>query len=72
MGVLNTLVSDNRLQFDSKAFRRYCYDLGIKNRYFTLAYLQGNGQVEAIKKIIVDGLKKRLEETKVDELPQVL
>ena len=42
-GIPHTLVSDNGLQFDSKAFRRYCCDLGIKNRYSTPAYLQGNG-----------------------------
>ena len=37
-GIPHTLISDNGLQFDSKAFRRYCYDLGIKNKYSTLAY----------------------------------
>ena len=42
-GILHTLISDNGLQYDSKAFRRYCYDLGITNRYSTLAYPQGNG-----------------------------
>ena len=34
-----TLISDNVLQFDSKAFRRYCCELGIRNIYSTLAYL---------------------------------
>ena len=42
-GVPYMLISDNGLQFDSKAFKKYCYDLGIKNRYSTPAYLQGNG-----------------------------
>ena len=42
-GVPHTLISDNNLQFDSKAFRRYCCDLGITNRYSTPAYPQGNG-----------------------------
>ena len=37
-GVLYTLISDNDLQFYSKSFRRYCCDMGIKNRYFTPAY----------------------------------
>ena len=37
-GVPHTLISDNGLQFDSKAFRRYCSELGIANRYFTPAY----------------------------------
>ena len=42
-GVPRTLISDNGLQFDNKAFRRYCCDLGITNKYSTLAYPQGNG-----------------------------
>ena len=38
-GIPHTLISDNGLQFDSKAFKRYCCDLGITNRYFISAYL---------------------------------
>ena len=38
-GVLNALVSDNGMHFDSRAFRDFYRDLGIMNRYFTLAYL---------------------------------
>jgi len=41
-GILYTLILDNVLQFDSKAFRRYCCDLGIKNGYSAPAYPQGN------------------------------
>ena len=37
-GVPNGLISDNDLQFDSKSFKKYCPDLGIKNIYSTLAY----------------------------------
>ena len=33
----HTLISDNRLQFDSKAFKRYCCELGITNKYSTSA-----------------------------------
>ena len=69
------LISDNGLQFDSKAFRKYFSDLGIKNRYSTSAYPQGNGQVEAVNKVIVNGLKKRLDDAKgkwVEELSDVL
>ena len=36
--VLRTLISDNRLQFDSKSLRKYCFDLGITNRYSTPTY----------------------------------
>ena len=73
-GVLHMLISDNGLQFDSKMFRRYCGELGITNRYSTPAYPQGNGQAKAINKVIVNGLKKRLDDAKgkwVEELPHV-
>ena len=63
-GIPHTLILDNGLQFDSKAFKRYCYDLGITNRYSTPTYPQGNGQAKAINKVIVSGLKKRLEDVK--------
>ena len=74
-GIPYTLILDNGLQFDSKTFRRYCYDQGIKNKYSTLAYPQGNGQVEVVNKVIVSGLKKRLDDANgkwVEELPHVL
>ena len=63
-GVPRTLISDNGLQFDSKAFRRYRCELGIANRYSTPAYPHGNGQAEASNKVIVNGLKKRLDDAK--------
>ena len=56
-------------------FRNYCGELGITNRYSTPAYPQGNGQAEAVNKVILSGLKKRLDEAKgrwVEELPHVL
>ena len=74
-GVPHVLISDNGLQFDNKMFRRYCGKLGIINRYSTPAYPQGNGQAEAINKVIVSGLKKMLDDAKgkwVEELPHVL
>ena len=37
-GIPYTLILDNGLQFDNKAFRRYCCELGITNRYSTIAY----------------------------------
>ena len=63
-GVPRTLISDNGLQFDSKAFRRYRCELGITNRYSTPAYPYGNGQAKASNKVIVNGLKKRLDDAK--------
>ena len=49
--------------------------MGITNRYSTPAYPQGNGQAEAVNKVIVNGLKKRLDDAKgrwVEELSHVL
>ena len=49
--------------------------MGITNRYSTPAYPQGNGQVETVNKVIVSGLKKRLDDAKgkwVEELSHVL
>ena len=69
------LILDNGLQVDSKTFRKYCSDLGIRNRYSTPAYPQGNGQAEAVNKVILNRLKKRLDDAKgkwVEELSHVL
>ena len=74
-GIPRILISDNGLQFDSKTFRKYCCDFGITNRNSILAYPQGNGQVEAVNKVIVNGITKRLDDAKgrwVEELPHVL
>ena len=74
-GVPHVLISDNGFQFDGKMFRRYCGELGITNRYSTPAYPQRNGQAEAVNKVIVNGLKKRLDDAKgkwVEELPHML
>ena len=74
-GVPHVLISDNGLQFDSKMFRKYYGELGIINRYSTPVYPQGNGQTEAVNKVIVSGLEKRLDDAKgkwVEELPHVL
>ena len=74
-GIPHSLISDNGLQFDNKSFRRYCYEPGITNRYSTPAYPQGNGQAKAVNKVIVSGLKKRLDDAKgrwVEELLHVI
>ena len=63
------------MQFDSRDFREFCSDLGIKNRYSTPAYPQSNGQAEATNKAILNGLKKRLDGAKgrwAEELLSVL
>ena len=63
-GIPHALILDNGLQFDSKMFRKYCGELGITNRYSIPAYPQGNGQAEAVNKVILSGWKKRLDDAK--------
>ena len=61
--------------FGSKAFRRYYSKLGIVNRYSTPSYPQSNGQAKATNKSIINGLKKRLDDSKgqwAEELPSML
>ena len=74
-GVPDFLMSDNGLQFDSRAFHEFCSGLGIKNKYSTPAYPQSNSQAKATNKAIVNGLKKMLDVAKgkwAEELPYVL
>uniref|UniRef100_A0A2N9IQ60 Uncharacterized protein n=1 Tax=Fagus sylvatica TaxID=28930 RepID=A0A2N9IQ60_FAGSY len=74
-GIPRCFVSDNGTQFDSGPFKKYCSDFGIRNHFSSPAYPQGNGQAESSNKVILNGIKKRLEEAKgrwVEELPTVL
>uniref|UniRef100_A0A2N9F8W7 Integrase catalytic domain-containing protein n=1 Tax=Fagus sylvatica TaxID=28930 RepID=A0A2N9F8W7_FAGSY len=69
-GIPRCLVSDN-----GTPFKKYCSEFGIRNHFSSPAYPQGNGQAESSNKIILNGIKKRLEEAKgrwVEELPTVL
>ena len=71
-GVPHSLISDNGLQFDNKAFRKYYCELGITNRYSTPTYPQGNGQAEAVNKVIMNGLKKRLDNAMIRWVKELL
>ena len=59
--VWKNIVTLKGLQFNSKAFCKYCSDLEIKSKYSTPTYTQSNGQAQAMNKVIVNRLKKRLE-----------
>ncbi|RVW56905.1 hypothetical protein CK203_078507 [Vitis vinifera] len=55
--------------------QEFLSELNIRNSYSTPHYPQSNGQAEATNKILVNALKKRLEQAKgkwVEELPGVL
>jgi hypothetical protein len=74
-GIPWAAISDNGTQFESRLFKGFCSDLGIKNFFSSPWYPQSNGQAEASNKIILNGIKRKLEEAKgkwVEELPSVL
>ena len=74
-GIPRSLISDNGTQFDSNLFKSFCQEYGIRNIYSTPAYPQSNGQAEISNKVLLDGIKKRLDRAKgrwAEELPSVL
>ncbi|XP_020978259.1 uncharacterized protein LOC110271602 [Arachis ipaensis] len=69
------VVSDNGTQFTDKKFKEFRSGLGIKQNFSSVEHPQSNGQVEAANKVILKGLKKRLEGKKgswADKLGSVL
>ncbi|KAF5932932.1 hypothetical protein HYC85_029103 [Camellia sinensis] len=74
-GAREALISNNDTQFDCGVYRELCSEYGIRPYFSTPAFPQSNGQAEASNKVILDGIKKRLEKAKgrwVEELPSVL
>ena len=63
-GVPMAIISDNGQQFVSKYTREFCLAQGIQMRYASVEYPQSNGQVEYANKVLLEGIKKRLEEAK--------
>ncbi|XP_057747966.1 uncharacterized protein LOC130967162 [Arachis stenosperma] len=69
------VISDNGTQFTDKKFTEFLTGLGIRQKFSSVEHPQTNGQVESANKIILLGLKKRLDNKKgawADELASVL
>ena len=60
----HTLITDNRKQFDNDKFKNFYYELGIKLRFTSVVHPQTNEQTEVTNRIIMQELKKRLDEKK--------
>ncbi|XP_027915960.1 uncharacterized protein K02A2.6-like [Vigna unguiculata] len=74
-GLPHTIITDNGRQFIDKKLRDFYKQVGIRHLTSSVEHPQTNGQVEAMNKVIVAELKKRLGEAKgawVDELSQIL
>nr|XP_027122043.1 uncharacterized protein LOC113738985 [Coffea arabica] len=74
-GIPHVLISDNGRQFAENPFRSWCAELGINQHFTSVGHPQANGQVENVNRIVLQGLKTRLESAQsswLDELPSVL
>ncbi|XP_015955678.1 uncharacterized protein LOC107480072 [Arachis duranensis] len=74
-GIPEVIISDNGTQFTDKKFTEFLHGLGIRQRFSSVEHPQTNGQVESANKVILSGLKKRLDNKKgawADELAAVL
>ncbi|XP_072076557.1 uncharacterized protein [Arachis hypogaea] len=70
-----SMMKDSKEFFIDKKFGEFLAYLGIKQKFSSVEHPQTNDQVEAANKIILLGLKKRLDKKKgtwADELASVL
>nr|KYP51988.1 Pro-Pol polyprotein [Cajanus cajan] len=73
--VPQVLVSDNGTQFASGRVRDFCREISIRMTFTSVEHPQSNGQAELVNKVVLSGLKKRVQDSSaswVEELPRVL
>ena len=63
-GVPYAIVSDNETQFSNTLIQDFAQELGFQLQYSSVEHPQTNGQAESANKVILSGLKKRLQEAK--------
>ncbi|MCI44918.1 gypsy retrotransposon integrase-like protein, partial [Trifolium medium] len=69
------VVTDNGTQFTNKHFRDFLAAITTKQHFTSVEHPQTNGQAEAANRVILRGLKRRLDDAKnkwVEELWSVL
>jgi len=69
------LVSDNGTLFPSQQLGKLCTEVGIKQVFTSVEHPQTNGKVESANRILLRGLKRRLEKAKgtwAEEVPMIV
>ncbi|XP_025616506.1 uncharacterized protein [Arachis hypogaea] len=61
-GIPKVVILDNGTQFADKKFGEFLVGLGIKQKFSSVEHPQTNDQVEVANKVILQGLKKRLDQ----------
>ncbi|CAJ2667150.1 unnamed protein product [Trifolium pratense] len=70
-GIPQVVVTDNGTQFTDKDFQAFLVALGTKQHFTSVEHPQTNGQAEAANRVILRGLRRRLDQNKkkwVEEL----
>jgi len=74
-GIPKRLVSDNGTQFASQQLGNLCIELGVKQVFASVEHPQTNRQVESANRVLLRGLKRRLEKAKgtwAEEVPRIV
>jgi len=74
-GVPRRLVSNNGTQFAYQQLGKLCTEVGIKQVFASVEHPQINGQVESANRILLRGLKRRLEKAKgawAEQVPRIV
>ena len=74
-GLPHALISDNGTQFASSKVTRLCANFGIKNNFASVSHPQTNGLAEVTNRTILEGLTRKIEESKnewADLLDEIL
>jgi len=74
-GVPALVISDNGTQFTDQKFQGYLRNIGIKQSFTSVEHPQANGLAEAANRLILQGIRRRLDTTKTswaEELHTVL
>ena len=72
-GIPKRLVFNNDTQFASQQLGKLCTELGVKQVFASVEHPQTNGQVEFANRVLLRGLKRRLEKAKgtwTEEVPR--
>lgn len=74
-GLQWAIVSENGTQFASTMVIDFSKDLGVQIKFVSVVHPQANDQAESANKIILKGLKKKIDEAKglwAELLPKIL
>ncbi|KAI9125272.1 hypothetical protein K1719_003888 [Acacia pycnantha] len=64
-------MTDNGTQFTDRNFQDMMVDLGVTHHFASVEHPQSNGQAEVANKVILDGLRKKMEDANTSWVEQL-